>query len=291
MPDPVISLKNLKKYFGSTKAVDDISFTVQKGEIFGFLGPNGAGKTTTIRCLMDFIRPDSGKITINNLDAHLNSPEVKAKVGYLSPDVHLYDHWTGADHLKFIEKLKGKSPNTQQLLKKLELNPNIKTKTLSSGNRQKLGLILALMADPEILVLDEPTAALDPLLQNRTYEILKEYQNKGCTIFLSSHNLPEVERICSRVAIIRQGKLIAVEDIIKLKEKHLRVIQAQFSKPINREDFTMPGVEITQHNQDRLTLKVAGDLNPVIKKLASCHLSDLEINHANLEDIFMGFYK
>ena len=287
----IIEINNLSKYFGDLKAVDDVSFGVEKGEIFGFLGPNGAGKTTTIRCMMDFIRPSKGKIRLLGLDSQGDSALLKGKIGYLSPDVHLYGYWTGQQHFDFLESVHGKSTNLKSLIKKLDFNPKAKAKSLSSGNKQKLGLIMALMNSPELLILDEPTAALDPLLQNSIYEILKEYRNKGCTIFISSHNLPEVEQICDRVAIIRQGKLVVVENIANLRQRKMHVVSLEFENGYKKEDFEKLGVELIQATESQLTMRIKGDLNPLMRVMANYRLSNVEITHASLEDIFLGFYE
>lgn len=300
-----IEVKNLKKYFHSgvkrslVKAVDDVSFEVKKGEIFGFLGPNGAGKTTTIRCLMDFIRPTSGKISILGLDSKKDSVKVKAKVGYLSGDIRLYDKWTGADHIKFVERLRGRpaadQPKAEKfvnvLMKKLDFNPKLKFKNLSSGNRQKLGLILSLMNEPEILIMDEPTLGLDPLLQNRIYGILEEMRSKGTTIFMSSHNLPEVEKVCDRVGIIKEGKLVGIESIEGLGEKRLRRIEVRFVDKYSKEEFETDGVENIEEIADGFLLTVKGDINPILQKIAKHKLHDIEISHATLEDVFLEFYE
>ncbi len=286
----VIEVKNLKKYFGKTKAVDDISFEVKKGEIFGFLGPNGAGKTTTIRCLMDFLRPTSGQIFILGLDSCQDSVEIKKKVGYLAGDIRFYDKWTGLEHIKFVEKIKGKSKILRTLLKELDFNPKLKFKHLSSGNRQKLGLILALMNEPEILIMDEPTLGLDPLLQNKTYEILKIMRDRGTTIFMSSHNLSEVEKVCDRVGIIKDGKLVGIETIEELGEKRLRRVEIRFGNDYRTSDFKIAGVEKIEEISGGLLLTVRGNIDPLIKKLANYKLDDLEISHATLEDVFLGFY-
>lgn len=294
----VIEVKNLKKHFVDlsvkgrkvVKAVDDISFDVKKGEIFGFLGPNGAGKTTTIRCLMDFVRPTEGEIKLFGEDSKHNAP-VKSKIGYLSGNVQLYGKWTGRDHIKFVEGIRGKSGTANDLAKRLNFNLDKKFKHLSSGNQQKLGLILALMGDPELLVMDEPTVGLDPLLQNTIYEILEELKDKGTTIFMSSHNLPEVERMCDRVGIIKEGKLVGVETIAALGEKRLRRVEVRFDDKFNKSDFKFNGVEKVEEVSDGLILTVRGDINPVIKKIATHKLHDLEITHASLEDVFMEFYQ
>lgn len=291
MNKAIIKVKNLKKHFGKVKAVDGISFDVNKGEIFGFLGPNGAGKTTTIRCLMDFIRPTSGNISILGFDSHKDTVDVKKSMGYLSGSVNLYNRWTGRDHFNLVESIKGRSNILDDLVKKLDFDPKRKVKQLSSGNTQKLGLILALMHEPDVVILDEPTVALDPLLQNTIYEILEDLKKKGKTIFMSSHNLPEVERVCDRAAIIKKGKIVGIESIEKLGEKRLRKVEVRFDQKFDKQDFKFDGVESVEEISGGLIFNVRGDINPLIKKLASYNLHDLEISHATLEDVFLEFYE
>ena len=286
-----IEIKQLKKYFGKTKAVDNISFEVGKGEIFGFLGPNGAGKTTAIRCMMDFIRPLSGEIKILGLDAQKDTVALKNKIGYLSSEERLYNNWIGQDHIVLIRAMRGNSKGAEELIKKLDFNPRQKVRNLSSGNKRKLSLILALMSEPEILILDEPTLGLDPLLQNTIHQILKDLQNKGRTVFMASHNLSEVERICSRVAIIKEGKLAAVESIQELKKKKIYTVSVYFDQKYNKEDFISDDVVISKEMPNNLVLSVKGNINPLIKKLNKYKLKDLEIRHAALEEIFLEFYK
>lgn len=287
----VIEVKNLKKYFGKTKAVDDISFEVRKGEIFGFLGPNGAGKTTTIRCMIDFIRPTAGQLSILGLDAQKDSVYLKRKIGYLSGEARLYEKWKGKEHIEFIEKIRGKSKIVNNLIKKLDFDPKITAKHLSSGNKQKLALILALMHQPEVLIMDEPTLGLDPLLQNTIYDILEKFKEKGTTIFMSSHNLPEVEKVCDRAGIIKEGKMVGIETIEELGEKRLRRIEVRFKDEYNKSDFDFDGVEKINEIPDGLILTVRGDINPIVKKIAEYNLRDLEISHATLEDVFLEFYQ
>lgn len=286
-----IEVKNLKKYFGKVKAIDGISFTVAKGEIFGFLGPNGAGKTTTIRCLMDYIRPTSGGVVILGKDSKKDTVEIKSKVGYIPGNIKLNNNWTGFDHLKFVESIRGKSETAEALAQKFELDLSKKFRNLSSGNKQKLGLVLALMSDPEVIIMDEPTVGLDPLLQNTIYEILLDLKAKGKTIFVSSHNLPEVERLCDRVGIIKQGKMVAVETLKGLEGKKLHKVEIRFSGKFNKSDFDFDGVEKIEDIADGVILTVGGNLNPIIRKLAKYDIADMEISHATLEEVFLKFYE
>ncbi len=288
---PVIEVKNLKKHFGQVKAVDGIDISVEKGEIFGFLGPNGAGKTTAIRTMMDFIRPTSGEIKILNRDAQTDSTELKKDIGYLPGNVRLYDSWTGREHIDFFRSFGGKRAAADELSKKLDFETKIKFKNLSSGNKQKLGVILALMKEPKILILDEPTVSLDPLLQNSVHELLREYQKKGTTIFISSHNLSEVDRICNRVGIIKSGKMIAIEDIRELKEKRMHTIEVYFTDGAKNSDFKIPQVQSIREVGGGLVIDAKGDINPILKKLSECKIKDIEISHATLEEIFLEFYQ
>lgn len=285
-----IKVSNLKKHFRSTKAVDGISFEVQKGEIFGFLGPNGAGKTTTIRAMMDFVRPSSGKIEILGKDAQDDSVFLKNKIGFISNSAKFYENWSVKKHLSYQQTFRGKSHNLSDLVKKFGLNIKARFKNLSSGNRQKLNLILALMNEPEILILDEPTVALDPLLQNAFHRYIEEFAKSGGTVFMSSHNLSEVEKICDRVGIIRNGKMVAIEKIADMKL--MKMYEVRFhSEGVDPKIFVDKDTELVDHTDILTTLKVKGDINPTIEKLSKTKVKDLEITHANLEDIFMEYYK
>lgn len=287
----VIELKDLHKHFGRVKAVDGVSFEVLPGEMFGFLGPNGAGKTTTIRCLMDFLRPTSGTIALFDLDNRINSVELKHRIGYLSGYVRFYDKWTGWDHIKFFKMLNGRADSSKELIDRLNFDPNKKAGQLSSGNKQKLGIVLAFMSNPELLILDEPTMGLDPLLQNEFYTLMSERIKNGATIFFSSHNLPEVEKICTRVAIIRQGRLVAVERIDELKKKKVYRVHAHADKPFDRKALTLPNVTLQDAPADELSLEARGDIGPVVKLLSNYNLRELTIEHAPLEQIFMEYYE
>lgn len=287
----VIKVDNLKKHFGKTKAVDGISFAVEKGEIFGFLGPNGAGKTTTIRCMMDFIRPDDGTVTILGKDAQKDAVELKEKIGYLPGNVHLYDHWNGQTHIDFLRKLNGEAGRAAELIKRLKFDPTVRTKKLSSGNRQKLAVILAFMTDPEVLIADEPTNALDPMLQSVVYDLISEASERGVTIFMSSHNLDDVERVCSRIGIIKEGKIVDIEDITDIKEKHLYTVRAYFKADVDPKEFESDSIKIDKVANQSFEMTVKGDIDAVVKQLAKYDLRDVDISRARLEEIFMEYYE
>lgn len=286
-----IEIKNLKKYFGETKAVDDISFKVEQGEIFGFLGPNGAGKTTTIRCMMDFIRPTDGQIQILGKDAQKDAVELKKKIGYLSGYVQLYPKWTGQMHIDFVKSLDGESDIAENLIKRFDFDPTIKAKKLSSGNRQKLGIIMAFMTKPELLIMDEPTNALDPLLQNEVYEMLEEVTKQGTTVFMSSHNLAEVDKICHRVGIIRRGKMVAMESISTLKSKRIYTVTARFEEKVPSESLNLGGLSIKKEIMGGYIMTYKGDINKLVTFINEKKLNDIQIEHASLEDIFLEFYE
>lgn len=287
----VVVVEKFKKHFGSLKAVDGISFDMHKGEILGFLGPNGAGKSTTIRCLMGFNKPTEGSIKVFGYDMAKHADKAKKDIGYLSGNVRLYDHWSGWDHIHFFEKVRGKSDNIQDLIDRLDFNPNAKFRNLSSGNKQKLGLILALMHKPKLIIMDEPTVGLDPLLQFEIYKLLEDMRDAGSTILISSHNLPEVERLCDRVAIIKEGKLIEVSPIKALSGKKLHRVIVHFNGKFDKKDFNLPGVDNVLALPDGLEFTVNGSPSEVLKVIAKYEVTDVEFGHASLEDIFMKFYE
>lgn len=220
----VMRIENLTRDYGSGKGVFDISFHVARGETFGFLGPNGAGKTTTIRHLMGFLKPQSGKCVIDELDCWNDSDKIQARLGYIPGEISFFDDMTGTEFLKFITAYRNIGNNSRQkeLLERFELDPKGKIKKMSKGMKQKIGIVTAFMHDPEILILDEPTSGLDPLMQSRFIELIAEEKEHGKTILLSSHMFDEVERTCDRIGIIRDGRLVAVDSVEALRERHVR---------------------------------------------------------------------
>lgn len=290
MKTPAIVINNLVKRFGSTTAVDDVSFSVEPGEVFGFLGPNGAGKTTTIRMMMDFLRSDSGTVEIFGLNVITAGVEARRHIGFMPAVTSLNERWSGQDHIDYAKALRRQPDIADELIQRLEFDVTKTAKHLSTGNRQKLSLILAFMFKPELIILDEPTNGLDPLLQQTVYEMIAEAHRGGATIFMSSHNLAEVEKTCTRVGVLRAGKLIAQETMASLQDKHLYHVTLQFERKFDQQTFKLPGVEIVHANDHGLTLKISGDIQPLLEVVAKSKPHDVTINHATLEEHFMEFY-
>lgn len=281
-----ISFNNVSKRYPNGKGIFNVNLIVKAGEIYGFLGPNGAGKTTAIRTLMDFMRPDGGYIKVLNFDSKINSVEIKKIIGYVPADKQMYDKLSGKEHVKLYST--NRINNAFSLAKRLKLDLKTPVKHLSSGNKQKLAVILALIGDPKILVMDEPTAGLDPLFQQEIYDILKEFKNNGGSVFLSSHNLPEVEKICDRVGVIKEGKIVAEKTMQDIRDMSIHIIDVHTKNKLSIKKSK--SVEITKHTDNHTILKVKGDLNTIIKQLAGQNITDLEVTHASLEDIFMEYY-
>ncbi len=293
MKEPIIATERLTKSYGSSRGIVELSFTVEPGEIFGFLGPNGAGKTTTIRTFLDFIRPTSGRATVLGLDPHRDCVAIHGKVGYLPGEFSLYEHMTGRGYFAYMAKLRGgvNGGDIDKLAERLGADVSVKIASLSHGNKQKLALIQAFMHRPPLLILDEPTQGLDPLIQQEFHALLLEARAAGQTVFLSSHALREVERVCDRVGIIREGRLIAVEDVGAMKAKALRTLEFHFARPVPRDAFEgLPGVHHLEVHGDIVSCTVAGPLDAVVKAAARFEVIDVASHEPSLEDIFLKFY-
>jgi len=286
----VIDIKNLTKHFGRVKAVDDISFAVEAGEIFGFLGPNGAGKTTTIRMMMDFLRPTTGSIELFGLNSIAQGVAARKRIGYMPAPTSINERWNGQDHINYARALRRQPDIADDIVKKLGLNVGLHTKHLSTGNRQKLSLVMAFMFKPELIILDEPTNGLDPLLQQTVYEMIHQAHRRGATIFMSSHNLNEVEKICTRVGVLREGKLIAEETMTSLQDKHLYHVTLQFERDVTAADIKLPNAQIISTQARTVMLKYSGDIQPLLDAVAKLKVHDATIDHATLEEHFMEFY-
>jgi len=290
---PVISVENLTKYYGQTLGVKEITFSIQPGEIFGFLGPNGAGKTTTIRMLLDLLRPSGGRIAIFDTAIRENSLEIRRRCGYLPGDFSAYAQLSGRDYLRLTARLRNVVPQREgELLGRFSLAEKDlaqKIKHYSHGNLQKMGIIQAFFHWPELVILDEPTLGLDPLMQEAFYELLKDYRQSGGTVFLSSHNLPEVEKICQRVAIIRKGELVALETLENLKQKRFRKLKLILKEP--RENLQLPGAQLLSQNGREYNFLVKSDLDTLLRRLAELPVSDIVFPEPDLEEVFLAYYR
>jgi ABC-2 type transport system ATP-binding protein len=289
----IINTTKLTKYYGKQLGIEEVNLAVKRGEVFGYLGPNGAGKTTTIRTLLDFIRPTGGSAAIFGLDARQGSIAIHRRVGYLNGELALYDDMTGEQLLRYLGNLRGGLDwkYVQELAARFQCDLPRRIQGLSMGNKQKLGLLQAFMHKPELLILDEPTNGLDPLMQHEFYDLLNETKNEGRTIFLSSHILPEVEKVCDRVGIIRQGKLITVETIESLKSHSIRQLEIHFAAPVPGDKFTnIPGVRDIVIRDNLLTCTVVGSLDALVKAAARFEVANIISHEPSLEDIFMTFY-
>jgi ABC-2 type transport system ATP-binding protein len=288
----IISVNNLSKFYGKTLGVQDLNFSVSQGEIFGFLGPNGAGKTTTIRMLLDLLRPSFGQIHIFGKEIYDHSMEIRRRSGYLPGNFSAYGNMTGIDFLRFAGSMRRTSSKLQsRLIDRFQLSKedlSQKVKHLSHGTLQKLGIIQAFFHQPELLILDEPTIGLDPLMQEEFYRLLFEVQNKGKTIFFSSHNLAEVEKICHRIAIIRDGKLVALETLESLKKKKVRRLKFILKEPA--DELKLPGANLVKQKDLYYEYLVEGDMKPLLQKLSSLPIDDLIFPEPDLEEVFMAYY-
>jgi beta-exotoxin I transport system ATP-binding protein len=288
-----MAVDRLSKRYGRRRGIEDISLSVAQGEVFGFLGPNGAGKTTTIRTMLDLLRPTSGSATVLGLDSHRDALEIHRRVGYLPGDFAAYPRMTGGRYLGFFADLrKVPHPTFEALAERLSCDLTIPIRSLSQGNVQKLGLIQAMMHDPEVLILDEPTQGLDPLVQRQFHEIVRGIAAEGRTVFLSSHILSEVERICDRVGIIGEGRLIATRDIGELKAKAARTIEFHFTRPVPPGTFSnIPGVTNLELHGDSVRCTVRGSVDALIKAASRYELVDIQSQQPGLEDLFLEYYR
>jgi ABC-2 type transport system ATP-binding protein len=286
-----IEVTGLTKKFGAKKALDDVSFAVPKGAIFGFLGPNGAGKTTTIRCLMDYLRPTQGQLTILGKDTRTDSTELKQQIGFLSSDLQINPHWTGEEHISLAAKVKGGLGAAKDLVATLQLDTKARVKSLSTGNKQKLAVVLAFVGNPEILIMDEPTRGLDPVLQSVLNGLLRDFAKSGRTVFFSSHDLAEVQSLCDSVVFIKEGKVITSKSMFDIRGMDVHVISAVGKRAFDIPALRSQGAQIVTHNKTEVTLKIKGDFNGVIRTLAKNELTDLDMTHASLEDVFLEQYR
>ena len=287
-----IRLTGVTKSYGKARGVIDLDLQVQAGEVFGYLGPNGAGKTTTIRMLVDLIRPQKG--TVEVLGGSPRDPSIRRRTGYLPGEVELYGRMSGGDFLTYIGNLRGDGGDAlaQELSERIDLDLSRRISDLSKGNRQKLALVQALMHRPELVVLDEPTSGLDPLVQQEVYRLIDEIKAEGVTIFFSSHVLSEVERVADRVGIIREGKLVEVEELEALRQKAVRTFEVVFEDAPSITKFEqLAGVRSASLHGNVLHCQVIGSIDELIKVVASHTVRNLVSHGADLEALFLDYYR
>ena len=289
----VIQTENLTKDFGAIRAVANVDLEVMEGEVFGYLGPNGAGKTTTIRVLMDYIRATGGAATVFGLDSRAHSKEIRRRTAYLPGDVALYERITGRQLLTYFANLSGGVDwnHVERLSERLACQLDQQIRSLSRGNRQKIGLVQAFMHRSELIIMDEPSSGLDPLMQQEFYAIIEEVKAEGRTILLSSHIMPEVERVCDRVGIIRRGELVRVEDVETLKERAFHQLELHFSRPVPQEAFLrLPGVQDVTVEGSVVKCTVVGWPDALVKAAGRFEVTKLVSHEPHLEDVFLSYY-
>jgi ABC-2 type transport system ATP-binding protein len=289
----VIRTEQLTKYYGSHRGILEVNLEVQKGEVFGFLGPNGAGKTTTIRLLLDLIRPSSGKAYLFDIESSADPTAIHRRIGYLPGEFALYDRLTGRQTLEYFGNLRGGVDRAYQtqLIELFDLDPSRRFREYSKGNKQKVGLVAALQHRPELLLLDEPTAGLDPLVQQTFFGLLREAVKEGSTVFLSSHILSEVEKSCDRVAIIREGRLVRVDRVDALRDLAHHQVELRFPGPAPVDDFrAIPGVSDLEVEDHVLRLRVLGSITPVVQAAARLGVIDFLSREPSLEETFLAQY-
>ena len=289
----IIQTEKLTKTYGSHRGIDDVDLMVGEGEAFGFLGPNGAGKTTTIRTLLDHIRPTSGRATVFGIETTVDPVAIHRRVGYLPGEFTLYDKLTGGQTIEYFANLRGSVDPAYQadLISRLDIDPSRKFREYSKGNKQKIGLVVALQHRPDLLMLDEPTSGLDPLVQQTFYEIIREAKAEGRTIFLSSHILSEVEKTCDRVAIIREGRLIKVDRVEALRDLAHHQVELRFAGEVPMGAFAaIPGVSEVTTEDHLLRMRVSGPITPVVREAARYELLDFVSREPSLEETFLAMY-
>jgi ABC-2 type transport system ATP-binding protein len=289
----VIEINQLTKSYGKARGITDITFNVEEGEIFGFIGPNGSGKSTTIRTLLSLIYPTSGSAKIFGMDSVKNAPEIKKQIGYLPSEVFYYDNMKVIDLLKYSASFYKKDcrKRIKELAEIMDLDLTKKIDDLSLGNKKKVGIVQGLLHEPKLIILDEPTSGLDPLMQQRFFELLEIENKKGATILFSSHILSEVQKLCNRVAIIKEGKLVTVEKISTLQENNYKKFKIDTKATIDQNVFNLTGVSNLEVKGHMVSFLFRGDVNSVLKKIAEIDIVNIWIEEPDLEEIFLHYYE
>lgn len=288
----IIEVTNLTKYYGKSRGIVDVSFNVEEGEIFGFIGPNGAGKSTTIRLLLSLIHPTSGVGKVFGLDVTAHGPQIRRDIGYLPSEVYYYEGMKVIDLLKYSASFF--NCDCDQRIKELsdimELEMNRRISDLSYGNKKKVGIVQGLLHSPKLLFLDEPTAGLDPLMQRKFFELIRAENARGVTVFFSSHILGEVQRMCSRVGIIREGKIAEISDIRTLQQNNYKKVRLTAAR-LDASSFDLPGVTNIQTENGTVSFFFKGDINAILARITGVQVSDITIEEPTLEEIFMHYYE
>jgi ABC-2 type transport system ATP-binding protein len=293
--DFAIRLRGLTKSYGSVRALRGVDLEVRQSEVFGFLGPNGAGKTTTIRCLMDFIRPNGGELCVLGLDPQRESRELRRRIGYLPGEPSLDGNMSGERAIRYLSALRGVKPEpgrVSEIADRLDADLSRQMKNLSHGNKQKIGILLAFLFRPELIILDEPTTGLDPLIQQVTLQLVREAQAEGATVFFSSHVISVVEALANRVGIIRGGVVVEVADTAELRQRTMRRVRVRFREPADESRFQgVPGISILPTDSPNvLLIEVTGQMDALVDRLAGMSVVDLETEQPTLEEIFLAYY-
>lgn len=288
----IIEVEHLTKFYGKSRGIVDVSFNVEEGEIFGFIGPNGAGKSTTIRLLLSLIHPTSGNARIFGKDVTTHGPEIRRDIGYLPSEVFYYEGMKVIDLLKYSASFfeKDCTQRMRELSDLMELELNRRISDLSYGNKKKVGIVQGLLHSPKLLFLDEPTAGLDPLMQRKFFDLIREENTRGVTVFFSSHILGEVQRLSTRVGIIREGSMVEISNIRTLQQNNYKKITVT-AEGLDHDFFTMPGVTNLQAEDGTVHFFFKGEINAVVQKLSGVPITDLTIEEPTLEEIFMHYYE
>jgi ABC-2 type transport system ATP-binding protein len=295
MSSPIIDITDLSKFYGKARGIEHVNLEIKEGEIFGFIGPNGAGKSTTIRILLNLIFPTGGSARIMGMDVIRDTKNIKRQVGYIPSDGSPYSSMDVHEFLSYCIRFHEVQNGVQriaELSELFELDLKRKIAELSMGNRKKVSIVQSLLHNPKLLILDEPTTGLDPLMQTKFFDLLRSENQKGMTIFFSSHVLSEVQLLCKRVAIIKEGNIIKLEDIETLRKKQLKKVYITFDSPVNEKDFSVPGIDrIITRLDNMLSFMYSGDINELVGVLAGKTIVNLTIEEPSLEEIFMHYYE
>jgi ABC-2 type transport system ATP-binding protein len=288
----IIEIKNLTKYYGKSRGIIDVSFEVHEGEIFGFIGPNGAGKSTTIRTLLSLIYPTSGSALIFGKDCIRFGYEIRKDIGYLPSEIFYYDNMKVVDLLKYSASFYGKvdMARIRKLSEIMDLDLTRKIDDLSYGNKKKVGIVQGLLHNPKLIILDEPTSGLDPLMQKKFFDLIRDENSRGATVLMSSHILPEVQKLCSRVAIIKEGRIIKIEEISTMRDTSYKKIKIDFAGPVPVELEVLPGISSYTAENQEATFLFAGDINQIIRLAGAHEIKNISIEEPDLEEIFMHYY-